>query len=321
MLNNSIKRALFATALTSAMAIAGSAQALEQLITWNPGSGSAAITGSPPSGSLPYTGGDVLTDRITYVAVQDTLSSEGACDSPSQQSCWFMSFDGDGRLTESFQFLTTVAANSGDISQSRRFGNDNLIDPLTPGPYTQTYVSVQATLEGQLAGGSAGVAAILAAGSNTANIASAINVVYDLGGTFDYSFHNDLNAGTPGTDIGRFTVSGSSTAGAVQTSRLSLNWLTTLTDEGDVTGVWADEDGLAFNPLEDLVNSFTQTVEVVDAQANGDGVLVRIFSRGAETGFSVFPKEVPEPAVLGLLGIGLLGIGVVARRRRTTIEK
>ena len=312
--NKFFKKTLMATAIASGVAFAGTAQA-QSIITWDPNANSGVLPTAPAAGTFSgtaYDGSAVQTDRINMQAVNNDLSTSGTCSS-GNRSCWNLNFASDGTFTESFRFLVTDTQLGGN--PTTQFGADSLSNNITTGPYTASYVSVQATLTGSLVGST--TAQILAAAGNNTNVANLLSLAYNPGGTFTYFYHSDLNATQPDatdSNMGTFNVvSGSSDVGNSDT-RIELDWFTEAAAQ--LAPVWTDENGVAFSPFDRLVNAITQNVEIFGVTDTGGGsAAVQIGSRGALVGFSVFPIETPEPGTLALFGIGLVGLGLAARRR------
>jgi hypothetical protein len=310
-----LKGTLLAATAACAFMFAGAAEA-QQTITWTPGTPSAAgliaAAAATPFSSPDYTGGAILTDRINMVAVNNNLSSLGSC-STGTHSCWTLNFNAAGDLTlETFTFLVQTTELNGAVNSV--LGGDGLSAAGATGPFTQSYVSVAVTLTGHLAGGASAVSDIISAGSDTTAIAELLDITYDTG-TFIYSFHSGFDASVAGTPIGQFDlVSGGSDTGIVD-NRIELGWDTVA--NADLSPEWLNESGNPFDPFTALLNNITQNVEISGATSDGaGGAIVDIFSRGALVGFSEFPS-VPEPGTLALFGIGLIGLGAVARRRNT----
>lgn len=311
--NTFFKKTLIATAIASGVAFAGTAQA-QGIITWDPDANGGGLPTAPGVGEFsgtPYDGTAVQTDRINMQAVNNDLTSSSGTCSSGQRSCWNLTFASDGSFTESFTFLVTDTELNGSVTT--QFGRDRLVVNSTPAPYTGSYVSVQANLSGQLGGGHT-VADLLGAANVTA-AADLLDLTYDAGGTFAYTYHANLDASTAGTAMGTFNVvSGKSDTG-LSDERIDLGWFTEAA--ADLSPVWTDENGIPFSPFNRLVNDIVQGVEIFGVtDIGGGGATVQIGSRGAIVGFSQFPIATPEPGTLALFGLGLVGLGLAARRRR-----
>lgn len=309
--NNTFKKTLMATAVASGMLFAGAAQA-QQIITFDPGTPDG-VDRTALLGGNAFDGSAVQTDRLNMIAVNDSLAESGIAAGDTENSTWRLSVAADGSFTESFTFVVT-SATLNNATQAV-YGSPNLGAPGSALDPDDTYVTVRASLSGQL---NNSVASVLAAGSTT-GVADLLNVTYDAGGTFSFFFFDDFDAdpAVAGDPIGVFeVVNGQSNVG-LSDARVEFGWDTVA--QSGVDPFFRDASGNPFNPITELLQDFTQTVEVFSVTDNLNGTIdINVFSRGAALGFSEFPN-VPEPGALALFGVGLLGLGVVSYRRRKQV--
>jgi PEP-CTERM motif len=82
-----------------------------------------------------------------------------------------------------------------------------------------------------------------------------------------------------------------------------------------ITGVWPGFDGTGFNP-----DRWFDGTGAVRLAASGEDLLVSHITAGwvgfGTLHYTNLVAEVPEPSTLGLIGLGLLGLGAMKRRRR-----
>lgn len=75
-------------------------------------------------------------------------------------------------------------------------------------------------------------------------------------------------------------------------------------------------DAGLFQTNELVMKITSQDTRRSDGTKIGDILRYTLASSGTVTGITEFENAVPEPATLGLMGIGLVGLGAMARRRR-----
>ena len=93
-----------------------------------------------------------------------------------------------------------------------------------------------------------------------------------------------------------------------------LNWEVEL--RNDITNLaFTDENGNDFDPAAQIVLAVTDQATVA-SNANFDVVLSSV-ENGLNGRTTFVVNAVPEPGMLGLFGLGLLGLGVAANRRKS----
>ncbi|MGB3640810.1 MAG: PEP-CTERM sorting domain-containing protein [Rivularia sp. (in: cyanobacteria)] len=86
----------------------------------------------------------------------------------------------------------------------------------------------------------------------------------------------------------------------------------------DFTRQFSGEEFSAFaNQLTPLVSAFLQSSDIDVDPAQAESLLNSVFSKGGEVSFTT--TSVPEPTAI--FGIGVIGVGLVATRRKRTTKK
>jgi hypothetical protein len=301
-----------AAAAAGAMMFAGvSAQASQLHFTPNPAGGatvSATIAGEGGLSSSLNTGVDLT--KMTWQAVNDS----GAANT------WAITTDGSGNLSEMFTFNLLQTDNNGaDNAIFGKAGNNTLNN------FNLSHVTMEVIVNSGTA------TSIGDGGSDATGVSGAAGVdpfaaIYtDV--TFNMYFHPDGNTETDpqGNLIAIFSGSGDATNGA--NNKSTLEWDATLVaalagvfeyDGSDVTDGAGDfGDGLSTATENFILKTTTQVIQVGDVNQDDSGLNNRNLLVGLDSGgTSVFAANVPEPGALALFGIGLVGLGMAARRRQ-----
>ena len=140
---------------------------------------------------------------------------------------------------------------------------------------------------------------------------------------------NSVNVNSSGA--GTLTLGFSDIDFVTPTSGASHNFVSHIggTTNGEVTALWAVDDSNSYfatsgavgtqGPFSGGAFSATDTISTVVSTPFSISQIVVIdhSTGGSITSFDMEVSEVPEPAVLGLLGFGLLGVGMAKRRRQS----
>lgn len=334
--SSTFKNTALAAAVAGGVLVAGLAAQAQQIITFNPGTVTAVNTniyGSPVVlGDLlaapGLNGTGILHDQLNLIAGNVSGSNAGA---DPAGGTWGININADRTFTETFRFNVLTGQLNGIIN--RTYGVNTAISGLNTVPeFDSTYVSIVAQLSGTIS--VAGHAA-LATASNNIEVADAMELTYDnFGsaaaiaaggtGTFEFFFHPEGDITGTATSIAVFGLTYGAGDTVISDDRFELAFKTEATSIAGNPS-FLDENGDVFNPLTNLLQTFTQAVAVsdidktLDIGGNPTGVYnVSVISNQAAAiaGLSVFPA-VPEPSALAVFGIGLIGLGLVARRRKS----
>jgi hypothetical protein len=249
----------------------------------------------------------VALDQMNFIAYGNNLI-EGT----QNDTTWSVDIDlASGTFTETFTFVLVTSENTSVGSAETSYGN-----PENDGA-NASYVTVVADLQGR-------VAVDNSFPGPPVNMHLIYEDVAEVAGAphFDWYFWDDGVASNCGGGLatsdadcvagffGSMDVTGSVQTAENDPGKSTLAWSGSFNSDlvsGTLSrgGVDLDETG--------VVTFTTNTVTPDETSANSS---TQILEFDSENNTTIMNFQVPEPSALGLMGIGILGVGLAAIRRR-----